>query len=364
MKQSVGLPLPLEALALERDEPCAVREALPASVDWRRLAARHPEATIFHQPEWAEVIRRTYGLRPRYLVLGRPGESASGLPLFQAGHLWRRRLISLPFSDVAGPLLAHPRDAEGLAAALLELTHSGKVGLVEVRGGTTQPAAGFEASRDFCLHVVDLEDDLAAIRRRLHKCAQRSLRLAERGPLRVRLGNSEADVMVFHRLNLLTRRRHGVPPQPSQLFQNMWELLAPAGLMTLLLAELEGRAVAGMIILRFRDTAYYKYGASDPAHVKLRPNHLLMWRAIEWAKESGCRRLDLGRTHRANEGLIRFKTSWGADRLPLAYWRYPPANGHRRFAEGSPAYDLLTGCWRRLPLWATTLGSPFYKHLA
>lgn len=364
MKQLLGLPLPLDALALERDEPYPVREVFPASADWRLLAGIHPEATIFHQPEWAEVIRRTYGLRPRYLVLARSGEPASGLPLFQAGRLWRRRLISLPFSDVAGPLLAHPRDAEGLAAALLRLARAGNFSLIEVRGGATQPAAGFEASQDFFLHVLDLEDDLAVIRSRLHMGTRRSLRIVERGPLRVRTGSEEADVVAFYRLNLLTRRRHGVPPQPYRLFRNMWDLLAPAGLMSLLLAELHGRPVAGIILLRFRDTAYYKYGASDPAHFTLRPNHLLMWQAIEWAKKSGCRRLDLGRTHHASEGLIRFKTSWGADWLPLAYWRCPPTNGHRRLSEGSPGYELLTGCWRRLPLWVTTLGSPFYKHLA
>jgi CelD/BcsL family acetyltransferase involved in cellulose biosynthesis len=126
------------------------------------------------------------------------------------------------------------------------------------------------------------------LRARLQKSSTlRSLKVAEGGPLSVREGRSEADMAAFHHLNLLTRRGHGVPPQPYRLFRNIWEVMAPAGQMTLLLAELSGRPVAGMVLFHFGEVAYYKYGASDPEHLRLRPNHLLMWRAIRWARERG-----------------------------------------------------------------------------
>jgi hypothetical protein len=40
----------------------------------------------------------------------------------------------------------------------------------------------------------------------------------------------------------------------------------------------------------------YKYSASDPAYWRLRPNNLLLWRAIQWACENGYHTFDMGRT--------------------------------------------------------------------
>jgi CelD/BcsL family acetyltransferase involved in cellulose biosynthesis len=362
VKQPQSLPAVFDSLPTELEESVPVAEVRPESPAWTLLARTSPQATIFHQPEWAQVIGRTYGLRPRYLLLSRAGGRRSGLPLFQAGGLLRRRLVSLPFSDTAGPLLAGPQDLEPLVAAARS---AAPWAALEIRGGCPEPPAGFSDSRAYCLFVLDLAPDLDALRSGLQRSTTlRSLKAAEKGPLRVREGGSEADMRAFYRLNLLTRRRHGVPPQPWGLFRNLWRLLAPAGLLTLLLAEADGTPVAGMVLLHFRETTYYKFGASDPAELRLRPNHLLMWRAIEWAKRRGSRRLDLGRTHRGNDGLLRFKLSWGARQLPLPYWSFPPSPGPGRLAEGGLAYHLLTSCWRRLPLGLTRLGGLFYRHFA
>jgi CelD/BcsL family acetyltransferase involved in cellulose biosynthesis len=355
--------LPLDALLPE--EAGLVRQVAPESAAWAELARSAPGAGVFHQPEWAEVIRRTYGLSPAYLLLPRAARPASGLPFFEASRLLRRRLISLPFSDVAGPLLSRPEDLAPLMAAASDAARAGGIGQIEVRGGAGPLPAGFARSDEFCSFMVELGGDLSALRRSFQKSTtQRCLRHAERSPLTVRLGQSQADMAAFHRLNLITRRRHGVPPQPYRLFRNIWEVMAPAGLMTLLLACLEAVPVAGMVLFHFRDTAYYKYGASDMAHLKLRPNHLLMWRAMEWAAEHGYRRLDLGRTHRANDGLMRYKSSWAATQVCLPYWHSPPAGGRGALSEGSRSYRFMTGCWRHLPLWATEVGSLFYKHFA
>ncbi len=356
----------LERTSIERWEgPAAVRRVRPESEAWCELARHSPQATVFHQPEWAEVIRRTYGLAPHYFLLERPGEPASGVPFFQAGGLLRRRLISLPFSDAAGPLLASPQDGATLLRAVLAAAAAARAAQVEVRGGHLEEVRGFQCSTEFCGFVVGLEEDLATLRRRLQKSStQRSLRLAEHGPLAVRLGRGEEEMRAFHRLNLITRRSHGVPPQPYRLFRNIWRVMGPAGQLTLLLAELGDTPVAGLVLFHFGDTAYYKYGASDLGHLRLRPNHLLMWRAIEWAKEQGYRRLDLGRTYVGNQGLMRYKRSWGARQVPLPYWRWPAGGGRGLLAEGSRGYELITRCWRRLPLRATELGSLLYKFFA
>ncbi|MFH0809961.1 MAG: GNAT family N-acetyltransferase [Pseudomonadota bacterium] len=339
-------------------------EVGPEDQLWRELLDHAPQATVFHRPEWARVLQSTYGLRPRYFVLSRKNRRPlAGIPFFETRGLLRRRLISLPFSDVAGPLLVSPHYLEPLVGAVVETAAAEGIGRLDIRGNCPEAPPAFGRSDDFCTFFLDLTADLPTLRGRLQKSTiQRSLRIGEKGPLRVRVGNIEADMAAFHRLNLLTRRVHGVPPQPYRFFRQMWAIMHSAGAMTLLLAELSGQPVAGMVLFHSGNTAYYKYGASDPRYLRLRCNHLLMWRAMEWSKERGCSTLDLGRTYLGNEGLMRYKRSWGARQTPLTYWQYPPSKGQGLLAEGTRAYRLLTRCWRRLPLWATELGGTLYKH--
>jgi lipid II:glycine glycyltransferase (peptidoglycan interpeptide bridge formation enzyme) len=60
-----------------------------------------------------------------------------------------------------------------------------------------------------------------------------------------------------------------------------------------LLAEHEGRLLAGLVVFGQGDTACYMYGASADEGRYLMPNYLLQWEAMLWARERGCRLYDL-----------------------------------------------------------------------
>ena len=170
---------------------------------------------------------------------------------------------------------------------------------------------------------------------------------------------------MFYQLNLLTRRKHGVPPQPLQFFENLWSMLRPGGNVEILVAELHDRPVASIVLLAYKDTVTYAYGASDPAFLRHAPNHSLFDSALGWTLERGRRFFDFGRTAPDNEGLMEFKRQWGADFLPLPYYYWPNRGGFVSEAEASWKHRLFTSVWRRLPLAATALvGPPLYRHLA
>jgi len=56
----------------------------------------------------------------------------------------------------------------------------------------------------------------------------------------------------------------------------------------LFLAEYEGKAIAGIIVLRLGKWSWYMYGASSNEYRNLMPNHLLQWNGMQWAKSHGC----------------------------------------------------------------------------
>ena len=74
------------------------------------------------------------------------------------------------------------------------------------------------------------------------------------------------------------------------------------------------------------------------------------------------RTFDMGRSDLDNPGLLRFKSNWGTQDLPLTYWRYPrPINtGLKRWArEKALGENLLS----RLPdSLLVVVGNALYKH--
>jgi lipid II:glycine glycyltransferase (peptidoglycan interpeptide bridge formation enzyme) len=128
------------------------------------------------------------------------------------------------------------------------------------------------------------------------------------------------------------------------------------------LASKDGRPVAGIVLLRHRDTLVYKYGASDARFHNLGSMPFLFWHAIREAKAAGVRRLDLGRSDSDNAGLITFKDRLGAERSTLTYVRYPaPADAQVR---PYPQVGVAKRMFARLPdrLLAAT-GRVLYRHI-
>jgi lipid II:glycine glycyltransferase (peptidoglycan interpeptide bridge formation enzyme) len=141
----------------------------------------------------------------------------------------------------------------------------------------------------------------------------------------------------FFDLLVMTRRRHGIPPQPLGWFRNLAEAFGER--LTIYTASVGGRPIASIMTLEHRDAMVYKYGASDARYHNLGGMASLFWEAIGDARAAGCGEFDLGRADLTNPGLILFKDRLGARQVPLRYWRY----------EARPAARVLEDAPFRLP---------------
>src|SRR5204863_457307 len=82
------------------------------------------------------------------------------------------------------------------------------------------------------------------------------------------------------------RRLRGVPVQPRRFFAALLRHVLGPGLATVALAEgAGGRPVAAAVVLAWNQTAIGKFQASDAESWELRPNHLVSWEALRWARE-------------------------------------------------------------------------------
>ncbi len=294
--------------------------------DWDAFVESHADATVFHTSGWARVVLDTYKYRPLYHVR-RDGAGAirDAVALMQVdGRLTKRRLVGLPFSDVCPPLLEATAESAGLVSALKSAAAEANASHVELRGPAVFPldSSGFSGGQAFYQHIIPIAASAEETAKGFHSSARRAIRKAEREGLSVREANGLDDMREFYRLTVLTRKKHGLLPQPWRFFANIHKHMIETGAGHLLLADFEGRPIAGDLLLRFRDQMVYKFNASDPQFLHLRPNNILLWQAIQLSASLGCRSLDLGRCDMDNEGLRRFKLLWGSDEQTLRYYTH------------------------------------------
>jgi hypothetical protein len=167
----------------------------------------------------------------------------------------------------------------------------------------------------------------------------------------------------FVRLNAMTRKDHGLPPQPRRFFRHVCDHILSNNMGFIVLASWRGAVIAANVYFHFGNQVIYKYGASDKAWQHLRASNLVMWEAIKHAAGMGCKSLCLGRTEPENEGLRQFKAGWGIPESVMNYYRYDLRKD--AFVKAprvvSPFSKKL---FNKLPLPAlNALGAILYRHM-
>lgn len=306
---------------------------------WVRFVERREDSSVFHTVGWLQALSSTYNYEPVVYTTSPPeSELTNGIVVCSVrSHLTGSRAVSLPFSDHCQPLV----DDEGAFAALIdhiessldserwkyfELRPRSRDGLLE------RPGMHLSRTDHYLQHAIDLHPSLETLFRNLQKSSvQRKIRRAEREHLEYQEGGSERLVRQFYDLMILTRRRHGLPPQPLVWFRNLIRILRDK--IKIRMALKDGVPVASIMTISHNRSLVYKYGCSDSTFHNVGGMALLLWRAIQDGKESGALEFDLGRSDATNEGLIAFKENWGAKPTALDYFRYSDKHAASGFSS-------------------------------
>ena len=114
-----------------------------------------------------------------------------------------------------------------------------------------------------------------------------------------------------------------------------------------LIAEVDGEAIAGVVLMYFAGRSWYLYGMSREKHREKMPNYQLQWEAMRFLKAQGCTMYDLwGAPDVFDEsdsmwGVFRFKEGLGGKviRTPGA-WDYSAVKWLYRLYTGLIPYIL------------------------
>ncbi len=289
---------------------------------WNERILSHPGCSFFHSSNWARVLAESYRYTPLYFTIVRDNALLALMPFMEIDSgITGRRAVSLPFTDYCRPIVSDGPTGEELLGRVMEHGRSAGWKCIELRTEDALPA-GCPPSSTYGGHVLDISRSEEELYRGLRDSTKRNIKKAMKEGVEVVFSNSPDAVREFYRLNCMTRRDHGLPPQPYLFFKKVHEHVFAKDLGFIVLASYKGRNIAGSVYFHFGDQAFYKYGASDKTYQHLRANNLVMWEAIRHYRRKGYARLSFGRTELENTGLLQFKAGWGAQEHPIFYYKY------------------------------------------
>ncbi len=311
----------------------------PDMDDWRNYCARYPAALFTQLPGWTETLAATYGL-PSFFLLARTSGLASAtvgvlpLLLFTPPDA-PSRLISLPYSDVAG-ILADSREvglrlanaalalAEEVGAEHLELRQYDRLaadGAYLAGGRWKHTAHVFKVSlrRPLPLSTSELWDGLSAK-------VRNQVRKAYRSGCVGRIGGSEL-LEDFYGVFAENMRDLGSPTHGLELFRQAIRQDSPRA--SCIVIYCRDVPAAGAMVFQHGGTLSNPWAASLRRFRIFCPNMLLYWLMLCHGVEQGCHCFDFGRSS-PGTGTCRFKMQWGAGVQPLTWHVFSrsPAQWH------------------------------------
>ncbi len=306
---------------------------------WDARVAAHPLGHLFQTSRWG-ALKASFGWRWEIVTAGEGGALVlyRRLPsgLFTLAYVPRGPVTRL--EEAAGVMAAVERAARRRRALALWVEPN----VLDTSEARAQMAhLGFAAAHRHIQPprtiLVDITPPEETILARMKSKTRYNIRLAARRGVRVREGGLD-DLPAFYTMMVETGARDGFGVRSEAYFRRLLSLY-PAEMLALLIAEVDGEPVAGLIVAALGRTAWYLYGASSSRHRNRMPTYALQWAAIRWARARGCAVYDLWGIPDVDEatleaefterrgglwGVYRFKRGFGGRVVRyLGMWEKP-----------------------------------------
>ena len=331
--------------------------------NWNNLLLNMAGYSFFHTANWAKILGQSYKYKPFYICHKEQGALCSSFPLMEVDSLLTgKNGVCLPFSDVCNPIAQNTRHLRGIFNEAVALGKKKRWKYLEIRGGD-QVFSSEKPSQTFITHTLDLNIPAQQLFSNLRNSTQRNIRKAQKANVKTNISSSYTDLKEFYRLNAITRKKHGLPPQPLTFFNNLYNEVLSRDLGFISIAQINNKVISANIYFNFGREVIFKYGASDPAWHHLRANNLAMWNAIQWCHEKGFQAMSFGRTEPENTGLMQYKAGWGARLSKANYYKYLLQKD--QFSTDPPSiHPLFKKVFSKLPIpILEAVGGILYRHM-
>lgn len=179
--------------------------------------------------------------------------------------------------------------------------------------------------------ILDLNLTETELLERMKQKTRYNINLSRRKGVAIRAG-TETDLGMLYRMYAETSVRDRFIIREEDYYVHLWRAFMQSSSPTAhpWVAEVEGEPVAGIVIFRFGERAWFLHGMSSSTHREKMPNYLLQWEAMRHLKATGGRFYDLwGAPDEFKEddplwGVYRFKEGLGGNVIrTIGAWDWP-----------------------------------------
>ncbi|MGB6152093.1 MAG: GNAT family N-acetyltransferase [Pricia sp.] len=277
--------------------------------------------TLFCSPAWVRTLHKTYGFNCYAAI---DDDRDIYIPLVLVDNLMGKKCVSLPFSDYTDIDTDSPEKYASILSAIKNEFPNIPITFKTIgNSGTVDNELWGEAIRTAYYHRIDTRD-ISAVKGMQSSSFKRNVKKAKKNGISVTIKKDSTALSAFYRLYCHLRlNKFNSIPQPFVFFENVFDAFIAKDNGFLIEAVVEEKVIASCIILAHKNILYYKFGASDEAHLDLRPNNLLFDELIRHACEKGFQAVDLGLsgTGDSYKGLVRFKESMGGVAHNIVYYQ-------------------------------------------
>jgi hypothetical protein len=196
----------------------------------------------------------------------------------------------------------------------------------------------FRPGETFRTLELDLTPPTDVIRKKLDQKWRNQLNRAERNGLAVRAGTRPEDFASYIAMHceMLARKRFAASSDVAE-FARMQQHLPTNQQMIILTCEQDGIPAAGLVGSSMGSSAIYLFGATTEQGMRSKGAYLLQWHMIQWLKQRGIARYDLGGINpETNPGVYHFKAGLaGRDLSYVAPFTHCTSIGSRMFAAAA-----------------------------
>ncbi len=270
---------------------------------------------VFYSNEWLKTLTNSYKYKLKLLKIDDRERGESFIPFMVVRNVkFQKRLVSVPFSDETQVVDL------GLGKEIMAYLESHLKDYKEIEIKSRLEGENWQYEEGNFSYILELEGTEEELFNKFHKTrVKQVVRKAEKNNLEVILNNSKEVLQKFYELHSLTRRRLGVPVQPFNFFENLWQNILSQDKGFVCVIQDKGKPISGSVFLTYKDTVTYKFSASHPDFLNLKPNHLMLWEGIKKALREDFKYFDFGKCEESNSGLRAFKRGWNSIETPIAY---------------------------------------------
>jgi len=329
------------------------------AADWVAFIALQQQASVYHQPAWAQLACDVFGLRAWYLESRTSGGALQGVlqVVRQHGPLLGCYLTSMPYFNYGGALASDATVRAALMSTARVLSQQLGCRYLELRD-TVPASADWLTRTDKVSMVLDLPADPGALAAQLGAKLRAQTRRAEREGATTHVGGLE---LLNNFYDVFCRNMHalGTPVYPKRFFEQLLQRFAHCT--TLVVIRAAGKPMAAGLLVFDGTTAEIPWAACREDAKPQGFNMKLYLEALQLSISRGSKRFDFGRTT-AGSGTWRFKAQWGAQPVQL-YWhrweREAPVHAAAHSAAPGKWRKRVSRAWSLLPLSIVNTVGPY-----